>query len=262
MLICPKCKFKLLKENNSYKCMNNHTYDIAKSGYVNLLLSKTNAGDNKEMVSSRKAFLEKNYYLPLAIKLKDIIHSEISHDSLILDNGCGTGYYDYIIKTINNNIIGLDISKYAIEKASKLNPDLSYIVASSNDIPLSDKSISCIINIFSPTFPKENYRVLADDGLLIIVLPEMNHLIELKESIYDNAYLNDNLIPNYDNFSIYKKEVITFNKEINHDDIINLVNMTPYIHKTSNMDLDKLKSIDKLNITFSFNIIMYKKSTN
>ena len=62
MLICPVCKEKLQIVNNSYKCINNHSFDISKSGYTNLLISKTNSGDNQEMVNARFVFLNKGYY--------------------------------------------------------------------------------------------------------------------------------------------------------------------------------------------------------
>ena len=70
MLICPICKEKLQIVNNSYKCINNHSFDISKSGYTNLLISKTNSGDNQEMVNARFVFLNKGYYKNLALKIK------------------------------------------------------------------------------------------------------------------------------------------------------------------------------------------------
>lgn len=36
MLICPVCKKKLIKENKTFRCENNHSFDCAKQGYVNL----------------------------------------------------------------------------------------------------------------------------------------------------------------------------------------------------------------------------------
>ena len=44
-MLCPKCRLPLTKLDRTYKCSNNHSYDISKYGYVNLLLSKTNCGD-------------------------------------------------------------------------------------------------------------------------------------------------------------------------------------------------------------------------
>lgn len=42
MKICPVCKEKLVRENKTYKCINNHCFDMAKQGYLNLLLSNQN----------------------------------------------------------------------------------------------------------------------------------------------------------------------------------------------------------------------------
>ena len=40
ILICPVCGEKLEKTEKSYVCPKNHSFDVARSGYVNLLLSK------------------------------------------------------------------------------------------------------------------------------------------------------------------------------------------------------------------------------
>ena len=57
MKICPVCKEKLARENKTYKCINNHCFDMAKQGYLNLLLSNQKhsktPGDDKEMASMR-----------------------------------------------------------------------------------------------------------------------------------------------------------------------------------------------------------------
>ena len=69
ILICPVCKNELFFENKTAKCENNHCLDLAKEGYVNLLTahkSGDNTGDNKEMAKSRRDFLEKGFYSPLA----------------------------------------------------------------------------------------------------------------------------------------------------------------------------------------------------
>ena len=64
MFICPVCKNELNKTGKSFICSNGHCFDMAKSGYVNLLLKSTggNHGDNKLMVSARRDFLDKGYY--------------------------------------------------------------------------------------------------------------------------------------------------------------------------------------------------------
>ena len=63
-LICPICGDTLRRAEREYRCENNHSFDIAKEGYVNLLRSGKSGdskGDNKEMARSRRDFLNKDY---------------------------------------------------------------------------------------------------------------------------------------------------------------------------------------------------------
>ena len=260
MLICPKCGQKLNKVDNTYRCNNNHSYDISKDGYVNLLLSRSHAGDCKEMVEARNVFLNNGYYYPLANKIKEILSLYIGKDDYILDCGCGTGYYDNVIKQDYPNIIGCDISKDAIVKACKNNKDLAYFVANGISIPLASKSVSCILNIFSPTFAKENYRLLKDDGIMIIVAPGANHLIELKKAIYDDAYKNDAASPSFSEFDLINTASVSTTELIPNEDLINITKMTPYFYKSNHEGLNNLLSIKELKITIEFKIYIYKKN--
>lgn len=63
-LRCPVCAGALKKRAGAYLCPKNHSFDIAKSGYVNLLLNSSQGhhGDDKLMVRARRDFLDKGYY--------------------------------------------------------------------------------------------------------------------------------------------------------------------------------------------------------
>ena len=64
---CPVCNSSLSLVNKSYKCKNNHSYDLSKKGYVNLILANQghslNEGDSKEMIDSRRKFLQGEFYI-------------------------------------------------------------------------------------------------------------------------------------------------------------------------------------------------------
>ena len=64
---CPVCNSELTQDGNRLICKNNHSYDIAKKGYVNLLLANQGnhfieEGDNKESIANRTAFLDAGFY--------------------------------------------------------------------------------------------------------------------------------------------------------------------------------------------------------
>ena len=104
-LICPLCHEPLLCNGKSFSCDNGHSFDCAKQGQVNLLpvqqKRSRDPGDSKEMVQSRRDFLNQGLYLPLAAQLADLVCSLMakrpsgvtSSEFTLLDAGCGEGYY-------------------------------------------------------------------------------------------------------------------------------------------------------------------------
>lgn len=260
-LICPKCKSKLILTDNkkSYVCNNNHLYDVSKHGYVNLLLSKTNCGDNYDSVKARENFLDKGYYNLLACTIDNIINTY--NKTNILDLGCGVGYYSKKLGE-KHQITGVDISKDAIMLASKRDKCSNYLVCSSSFIPVSTHYFDCAYAIFAPVFEDELSRVLNDDGILILVSKNKNHLIELKNILYDEPYYNPDKLTNFSSFKIVEEKYLSYQVSLDHQDILNLVLMTPYQYKTKKEDLNRLNLLNNLCITIDFKITVYKKSHN
>ena len=156
--ICPVCGKPLEIAGNAYKCEAGHSFDVSRSGYVNLLLSKhigkTVHGDNKLMVRARREFLEKGYYSPLCEALCRTC-SKYFGGGVLLDAGCGEGYYtSAVARTLRESgsadVYGIDISKIAVEFAAKRSPDINYSAASVFHLPVQDASCSMVITLFAP----------------------------------------------------------------------------------------------------------------
>ena len=126
--ICPVCKSEISLFERTYKCNNNHCFDLSKDGYVNLLMSQQSSskrhGDDKLMVKARRDFLDTGAYLPLAEKLVKLAKRHFC-GTRILDIGCGEGYYtDHILRALSNEQVELsafDISRDAVKLAAKRN---------------------------------------------------------------------------------------------------------------------------------------------
>ena len=72
--VCPKCMRPLVVgERGVATCSGGHSFDRARDGYYNLLLSNAGGthGDNREMLEARRRFLDTGAYKPLADKLSD-----------------------------------------------------------------------------------------------------------------------------------------------------------------------------------------------
>ena len=251
---CPLCNKILFektddKGNKVLRCDNNHSFDISKYGYVNLLVSKTGSGDNKEMIKSRHEFLKKDYYLDLALCIKNIINKY--NIKRILDLGCGEGYFDRIIKDENTIIFGLDISKDAITLASKLSSSIKYVVASSFSAPFIDKYFDLVLSMFAPMDPNEAKRLTSK--YLIKVIPNENHLIELKEKLYKETRPTKILKEELDGFKLLDEINVKYKRYV--EDINELFKMTPYFYTTHNNYEIDLKPMD---VTFDFLVRIYK----
>lgn len=253
-IICPVCKNKLTKINNTYKCINNHSYDISKQGYINLNMHNSqNTGDNNEMINARKDFLEKGYYDFLLNEVNKLL----SMDDSLVDLACGEGYYTS--RFIAKDKIGIDLSKQGLKIASKNDKNTTYLLNSIFHNPLENNSADRIITIFAPIAKEEIVRVLKKNGKFILVKPDEKHLYELKQAIYDNPYLNQIEDIEIDGLTLEKEIKISNKATLNNKDIHNLFMMTPYYNTTSKNDKEKLEFIDDLEITFSFIVDVYSK---
>lgn len=264
MLKCPKCNEQLYKNDNTFKCSNNHTYDISKEGYVNLLLAnekKQNSGDNTTQVRARDSFLNKGYYNALSLELIKIFKSlNLKEDSYILDSGCGTAYYLNALKSkLNYNFIGFDISKNAIKKGAKSTTSSQLIIASITNIPILSNSVSLVYNIFSPYNLEEYQRILTQSGYFINVTPNEKHLYEIKEILYPKPYLNAPKLIDSNQFDIIDNTVLKYQITLENADLINLFTMTPYFYTTKETSKEELLRTKNLKLTFDFNITIYKK---
>ena len=90
-LCCPVCAGALEKRAGAYLCPKNHSFDIANSGYVNLLLNSSQGhhGDDKLMVRARRDFLDKGYYDRFIAAVADAAAEFAPGEATVLDAGCG-----------------------------------------------------------------------------------------------------------------------------------------------------------------------------
>lgn len=256
MLRCPICKKELMHENRRFYCANNHSFDQAKQGYVNLSLKqKVNQGDNKEMVQARTAFLEKDVYDFMRQKVIALL-KEYQIESLV-DLGCGQGYYTSAFQKVCSNVIGVDLSKDALIYASKQNKAIQYVVASIYDLPLMDACCDGVTSLFVGDADQEIHRILKKDGLWITVSPGVKHCWELKELLYQNVFENPLPSNHKEGFDLISEQVCSSKKYI--EDLWTLLEMTPYRYKSPKEGLEKVRHTQGKEITFEFIIRCFQK---
>lgn len=274
--LCPICKniLSLNAWGNAYRCDNNHSFDIAKEGYVNLLpVQKKHSkdpGDSKEMIRARHEFLEMGHYDEMAKTLAEIVHSSLEsipasdENKKILDLGCGEGFYSRKIQTKSCDdrieIHGLDIAKNAIVLAAKKQKTANYVVASSNDMPFPDDHFDLIYRVYAPSKDDELARVLKPAGHFLKVTPGPRHLWQLKELIYDDVREHSALPESPKGFKPIK--TVQKSHRIKPDQLSRtaLLQMTPFAWQTTEEKVLAINNKDDFEIEVDFIFSLYQVS--
>ncbi|HAG12901.1 MAG TPA: methyltransferase [Ruminococcus sp.] len=270
-LICPVCGKTLTAEKSRFFCEKGHSFDRAKSGYVNLLQRQKHRqrGDDAAMAAARRQFLNAGYYQPLL----DAISQEILdfQTKQIADIGCGEGWYSCgVLQQLLHNggkaeLAGFDISpeilRFAANRAKEcaISEHTLWAAASVNRIPLPDAACDCVMNLFAPCEPHEFARVLCENGILIRAIPMERHLWEMKCAIYEKPYENRPVPAAPDGFRLLNMRQIDFEITVPNADLQALFAMTPYVHKTAPSDAAKLLHLDRLKTQISFGLLVCKK---
>jgi 23S rRNA (guanine745-N1)-methyltransferase len=179
----------LTRTDKRLACVSGHSFDAAKQGYFNLLVGKGTAfeADSAAMVESRFNFLGGGHYLPLADALAAAVLPCLSPSgAAVLDSGTGTGHYlRHLLDSAAARgtavaAVGMDISKFALRRAARLNPEAVNLVWDIwQRLPLPDGSVDAVTVVFAPRNAAEFARVLRPGGRLVVVTPRPGHLADV-----------------------------------------------------------------------------------
>lgn len=273
---CPLCSHKLKLIDRCFKCGNNHQFDMAKEGYVNLVPANKkrskNPGDNIDMMQARRRFLVSGHYSQLGERVTELGKQFIgSSQQQVLDIGCGEGYYTNMLylglaKSLAEHeqssplVYGLDISKVAIRYAAKKYPSCHFSVASSLHLPFADNSINLMLRIYAPCNPQELKRTMATGGALITVTPASHHLYQLKDLIYPEVRLHDETPEQLEGFTISHQEKLSYSMQLSGEESLDLLQMTPFFWHAKSEVKDQLAQADNFLCDADFLIRIYTKA--
>jgi len=165
-------------------CPRSHSFDVARSGYINLLQPQERRskrpGDTPAAVAARRRLHDRGVTEPLLQAIAEI--SAASANDVVLDAGCGDGFYlGSLAHLAGFDGHGVDISTPSVDAAARRYPDCEWIVANADRfVPYPDSSFSIVLSITARMNSGEFRRVLRPGGKLIVGLPAPDDLIELR----------------------------------------------------------------------------------
>ncbi len=277
-LACPLDGEPLHLEGGTWRCASNHSFDVAKQGYVNLLpvqqKRSTDPGDSKAMVAARQRFLAAGEYAPIAEALSQAVMSHADQTQAetycCLDAGCGEGYY---LRQLAHNVpelqalslLGLDISKWAVQSAAKQDdkqaPICRWVVGSNAQLPVQSASVDSVLCMFGFPVYSEFARVLKTGGQLIQVDAGPQHLRELRDIIYPTlkpTREKDTNVP--EGFARRASEQICYAISLEGGDVIrDLLTMTPHLYRASAEGREKAAALDQLTLTIDAQLTVWER---
>jgi len=204
MLLCPvrDCHRPLIRESRRVVCAREHSFDVARSGYLNLLQPQDRRsrqpGDTAAAVEGRRRLHDLGVTRPLLDAMAETI--DASPQDYVLDVGCGNGD---LLGTLAGRIgfagHGVDISVAAVDQAARRYPSCQWIVANADRfVPFADESFAIVLSITARMNAGEFRRVLGNRGRLVVAVPAPDDLVELRGPGRDRvARTVETFVPNF-----------------------------------------------------------------
>jgi len=278
ILKCPVCDAPLTLGTGSAACPHAHTFDIARTGYLNLLLPNKKhsrePGDSSSMMRSRRAFLQAGFYDRMASGTNEAVARVVSGrgHARIADFGCGEGFFLASLKHHLNHLsgatersddwFGVDISRSGIRMATTYDRRVRWIVASLHESPFLPQSLDVVLSMCAPIAAADLSRVMRHDGALVTVTPGPDHLDALRALIYPSVVPHSPtpaFVTGDTPFDLSEASRVRYAVTLDsREDILNLLAMTPFFWNISLETKALVEACSRLDLTVDVNVSVFR----
>jgi len=277
LFMCPVCGQGLgVGNSNSLTCANRHGFDLARSGYVNLLLHAARTGYDRELFEARRAVCSAGFFAGLTGRVCALLAARLPDFGpdrpRLLDAGCGEGsHLAAVLHGLRDGFgadflgVGADISKEGIQVAAREHGGVIWCVADLARAPFMDGQFHALLNILSPANYAEFSRLLRDDGLLVKVVPGSEHLGELRAVLLDQAgrptYSNEAVLDLFHrHFHALHTERVRYAVEVDDALLGHVTRMTPLSWNAGHRAIDKILEARIRKVNVDVTVLMGRKA--
>jgi 23S rRNA (guanine745-N1)-methyltransferase len=260
------CALPLLRRNRTFVCAAGHSYDVARSGYLNLLQPQdrksTEAGDSRVAIEARASLLAAG----IGRTLIDAVASraaflDLPEAPVVTDLGCGSGDALAALTSRAGLGVGIDLSVAAIERAARHFPDHTWVVANADRrLPLLDRSIDLVMSLHARRNPVETARVLAPTGVLLIAVPASDDLIELREVVQGERVERDRsdlvLTEHETWFALVDRSVVREARDLDRDALLKLLRGT-YRGERHGV-AERIAALTRMTVTLASELLVFR----
>ena len=274
-LACPVCGEALAIGASAATCPRAHTFDRARSGYLNLLLSNRKQskepGDSPAMMHSRRAFLQGGFYDRMAEAANAAVAEILIGRSgaQVADLGCGEGFFTAGLHRAlaaagspSCTCYGVDISRPGIKMAARLDRGITWVVASLHRSPFLPRSLDVVLSMFAPIDAVDVRRVVREDGALVTVTPGPDHLDALRHIIYTSVKPHPQTPALMEGDALFAQTAST---RVRYPivvetaaQIMNLLAMTPYYWNINRATRSRIEALTRLELTVDAYVSVFR----
>ena len=192
----------------------------------------------------------------------DFNYLPLKSGDVVLDLGCGEGYYCNTIKQAlpDSQVCGVDISKAAIRLAAKNYPEIRFAVASTFALPLPTHTQDMVVRIFAPSDDGELTRVLKAGGCYLEVTPAPTHLWALREALYDTPRKHAPSREQVAGLELIRSTTAAYEMDLQQGLLRDLIAMTPFAHRGHREKREQLLARERMNVTMAFTLRLFQKA--
>lgn len=242
----------LRRDGRRLVCPQGHSFDIARSGYLNLLQPQDRRskqpGDTAAVIAARRRLHDRGVTAPLLSAIAELVVP--TRGDIVLDAGCGDGFYlGNLARQSGADAHGVDISIPAVDAAARRYPEYEWVVANADRfLSYADCSFSVLLSITARMNPPEFRRVLRGDGRLLVAVPGPEDLIEIRRTGRDRA---DRTIEAFAReFKLVNRRRISTAAELDSD-AMNDVLLSIYRPNRS-------RPVENSRVTFSLDLLLFR----
>jgi 23S rRNA (guanine745-N1)-methyltransferase len=274
---CPVCREPLPRVDCSFQCIQGHRFDVAREGYVNLLLPQyrhsKDPGYNKEMIAGRRDFFDAGHYEQLADGVAQVIASYLpeGREKVVVDAGCGEGYYLRRLRRLLTEesrdegavLCGMDISKHGVRVAAKRDRQGLYAVAGTYRMPVITDRVDVLVTHFSPVSAADFRRVVKPGGVVLVGGPGENHLFSFKQLLYDKPVRHEttDALAGEEGFEPLAVRRLRYPLRLRGPrQVANLLLMTPYYWSVGDETKARLAAMNELDTEIDVAVHAYRRT--
>jgi 23S rRNA (guanine745-N1)-methyltransferase len=262
------CGQPLIRSERHWNCASGHSFDVARSGYVNLLQPQDrrslDAGDAAPAVEARARAIAGPARQMLERFAARAASLPIADHGVVVDLGCGSGeLLAALARGRRIDGIGLDLSTPAVDRAARQHPELTWVVANADRrLPLLDGRVSLVLSLHARRNPQECARALGIGGHLLMAVPADDDLAELRAAVQGavtQRSRGESLIDAHrEFFTLIDRATVRYVVDATRQELLDVLAGT--YRGARHSDARRLEQLGPMRVTFASEFFLFARS--